>query len=214
MNRLQGKSAICFGDSITWYDGHTYNWGKEAGKIAVGFPSYLRAAGMQVCNEGISDATIQVIWDRVRNTPVSSFNYVFVTSGANDSRYGVTTKDFCGCLQYIIEYIKSQNVRARIVLMAPAKGWIYAPLGYAYDRQTDGIVEERFADAIAAAAVRFNCAVCDWYHDCGFDLSNRAVMINDPEPEPFATVNPNPLYSLHPSTEGYRLLSSLLLRCL
>ena len=56
--------------------------------------------------------------------------------------------------------------------------------------------------------------LCDWYHLCEFDLKNRAVMMNDPELDCSAAVNPNPLYSLHPSTEGFRLLSELLLRCL
>ena len=214
MNSIQGKYAICFGDSITWYDGHPYNWGKEAGKIAVGFPSYLRAAGMQVCNEGISDATLPVIWEHVKNKSVIGYDYVFVTSGANDSRYGVSTEDFCDCLGHIIEHIRAQNALARVVLMTPAKGWIYAPLGYMCDCHVDGVVEERFADAIAAAAECYSCVLCDWYHDCGFDLRNRAVMMNDPEPDPYALVNPNPLYSLHPSAEGYRLLSELLLRCL
>ena len=211
---LARKSAICFGDSITWYDGHPYNWGKEVGKIAIGFPSYLRSAGMSVQNEGISDATIREIWEHIKHTSVTGFDYVFITSGANDSRYGVPTDDFCDCLRGIIEYIRIQNERACVVLMTPLRGWIYAPLGYAYDRQLDGEVEERFADAIASAALRYGCALCDWYHDSGIRLENRATMMNDPEPDTSAPINPNPLYSLHPSTMGYRKMAKLLLQCL
>ena len=209
-----GKKAICFGDSITWYDGHPYNWGKEAGKIATGFPSYLRAAGFQVRNEGISDATICVIWDHIRHVPLAGYDYVFITSGANDSRYNIPTATFFECLQNIIEYIRIRNDKAEIVLMTPVKGWIYAPSGYAYDRQLDGEVEERFADVIAGVAKENGCILCDWYHDSGIELENRTVMMNDPDPDPAALNNPNPLYSIHPSTEGYRRISELLLRCL
>ena len=219
-----GEKAVCFGDSITWYDGHPYNWGKEAGIKARGYESYLRDAGMYVRNEGISDATILQILQKVYSTALNDYDYVFVTSGANDSRYNIPTgvlkqqgssfetDTFMGCLQEIIEYVHGKNPSAKIVLMTPIKGWIYAPLGYAYGRAEDGEVEERFAEAIIQAGNYYGCTVCDWYHKSGIELKTRTWMINDPEPIKSAKPNPNPFYSLHPSSEGYRRMADVLLQ--
>lgn len=218
-----GKTAVCFGDSITWYDLHVYNWGKEAGRTARGFESHLRQNGWIVQNEGISNATIREIRERILNTDIRHFDCVLLTSGANDSRFNVPTGSllprasafdtatFTGCLQSSIEYIQTINSTARIVLMTPLNGWIYAPDGYAYPRQISGRVEERFADAILRAGALYGCSVCDWYHDIEMDERARTRMINDPEPDFQSARNPNPLYSLHPSTEGYQIMSKLLI---
>ena len=226
MKLLSGKRAICFGDSITWYDGHAYNWGKEAEKIAKGFESYLRDAGMHVKNNGISNATILDIRKQLLRTDIGEFDYVLLSSGANDSRYGIPcghlisqnsdydVTSFCGCLQDCIEHIQHENPLAEIVLMTPIKGWIYAPDGYEYERTDDGVVEECYAETIIAVAKAYQVSVCDWYHDSGIELESREQYINDPEPNKTAAINPNPFYSLHPSSEGYRRMSEMLLNVL
>ena len=170
---LFGKRAICFGDSITWYDGHVYNWGKENGRAARGYESYLRDEGMLVRNAGIDGAAIKEILKAVQSTDLQEYDYVFVTSGANDSRFNIQTGElmtenslfdpetFIGCLQMIVEEIRRQNQTAKIVLMTPIKGWIYAPFGYVYARTENGEVEERFSDAIQLVGAYYNCVVCD-----------------------------------------------------
>lgn len=221
--KLSGRSAVCFGDSVTWYDGHEYNWGKEAGKAARGFESYLRALGMRVCNEGVSNATIRDIRERILKTDLEGADDVLLTSGANDSRFNVPTgtlmpegsafdlTTFFGCLQSGIEHIRRAAPAARIVLMTPLNGWIYAPGGYEYPRNESGRVEKRFADALIRAGEYYGCPVCDWYGLIIMDESARSLMINDPEPDPGAAADPNPLYSLHPSTECYRIMAGLLI---
>ena len=223
LSSLDGKNAICFGDSITWYDGHIYNWGKEEGKTACGFESYLRKEGMIVQNEGISNATICDIYQHIMITDFKRFEYVFLTSGANDSRFNIPTGQimprdsafdpatFAGCLQSSIEHIRKNNSVAKIVLMTPLNGWIYAPDGYEYQRVENGRVENRFADVILQVGDMYGCSVCDWFYKIEMNESTRVVMINDPEPDFQSFRNPNTLYSLHPSTEGYRIMSELLM---
>ena len=220
---FDGRSAVCFGDSVTWYDGHPYTWGKEAGKPARGFESYLIEKGMRVRNEGISNATIREIRERVFAADLKCANYVFLTSGANDSRFGVPTgrllprgsefdtSSFLGCLQSCIEHILDENASAGIILMTPLNGWIYAPRGYAYPRAESGRVEKRFADAVLEAGAYYGCPVCDWFNGIEMTESARPVMINDPEPDPKADEDPNPLYSLHPSTVCYGLMAGMLI---
>lgn len=223
---LSGKKAVCFGDSITWYDGHVYNWGKEAGLVAKGYESYLREEGMEVHNAGVDGATVKDVLTAVQIVDLQGYDYIFVTSGANDSRHNIPTgslteknssfnlNTFIGCLQCIVECIQSRNRTADIVLMTPIKGWIYAPLGYAYPRIKDGEVEERFAEAIQSVASFYGCILCDWYHLSGIEIQNRSLTINDPEPDFSRGFNPNPLYSLHPSSDGFQRMAELLLKVL
>ncbi len=223
---LAGKSAVCFGDSITWYDGHVYNWGKEEGKTAVGYESYLRLAGMTVQNEGISGASIREIREHILETDLRGFDYVLITSGANDSRVGLPTGElrpkagpfdtgsFFGCLQSAVEHVLAVNGTARIILMTPIRGWIYAPEGYACRRTEDGEVEERFAEAIQAVGMCYGCTVCDWYHESGIEKETMSLYINDPDPDRSAAHNPNALYSLHPSSAGFARMAKLLLSCM
>lgn len=223
-HNLKNKKIVCFGDSITWYDGHTYTWGKEAGKIAVGYESYLREAGAIVQNEGISNATILDIYRHVLKTSFDTCDYILLSSGANDSRYNIPTgkimpigsiydtNTFAGCLQSCIEHFHRNAPKTSVILMTPLKGWIYAPGGYEYHRNLDGEVEERFAEVIIRAGSFYNCSVCNWFYDIDLSEQNRLEMINDPEPDLSKAINPNPLYSLHPSTKGYRIMSEMLLK--
>ena len=225
-NLIIGKRCVCFGDSITWYDGQTYNWGKEQGKTAKGYESYLREAGMTVTNNGYSGATIRhIVTEKILTTDYSQYDYVTITSGANDSRYQIPTGEladvgsefdtntFIGCLQKGIEYILNSNPEIKILLITPIRGWIYTPNGYnvSVPPANDGVVEKRYADAIKEVAELYSLPVCDWYSDCGLNELTRDWYINDPEPDKTAETNPNDLYSLHPSTKGYKRMADLLL---
>ena len=222
---LIGKKCVCFGDSITWYDGHAYNWGKEEGQIAVGYESYMRDVGMTVDNQGISGATIAtIVSSAIMNFDYTGYDYATITSGANDSRYQLAVGEiapigsnfdstFIGRLQAGIEHILGENPEIKILLITPIRGWIYAPDGYASNPppSEDGIVEKKYADAIKTVAEFYSLPVCDWYDNCGLNLLTREWYINDPDPDPSATPNPNILYSLHPTKKGYERMADLLL---
>lgn len=224
---LLGKKCVCFGDSITWYDGRQYNWGKEEGQVAKGYETYLRGEGMLVQNEGFSGANILEILSRIRQTDVTGYDFVTITSGANDSRYqlsvGALVEDgnvfdettFIGALQAAIVYVLTNNPTAKILLMTPIKGWIYYPEGYINTARPlvsgDGIVEKKYADAIKAVAAFYSLPVCDWYNEAGVNLLTRSWFINDPDPDPEATPNPNDLYSLHPTAAGYKRMADVLI---
>lgn len=224
---LWNQKCVCFGDSITWYDGRPYNWGKEQGQVAKGYESYMRELGMVVNNMGYSGANITIILSQIRSTDVSGYDFVTITSGANDSRYQIpvgvlaesgSTFDettFIGALQAGIEYILTNNPTAKILLITPIKGWIYYPEGYVNTARPlvsgDGIVEKRYADAIKEVAAYYSLPVCDWYNEAGVNLLTRSWYMNDPEPDPSATPNPNELYSLHPTTAGYKRMADILI---
>lgn len=224
---LLGKKCVCFGDSITWYDGRQYNWGKEEGQVAKGYETYMRGEGMLVQNEGFSGANILEILSRIRQTDVTGYDFVTITSGANDSRYqlsvGALVEDgnvfdettFIGALQAAIVYVLTNNPTAKILLMTPIKGWIYYPEGYINTARPlvsgDGIVEKKYADAIKAVAAFYSLPVCDWYNEAGVNLLTRSWFINDPDPDPEATPNPNDLYSLHPTAAGYKRMADVLI---
>lgn len=215
-----GKYCACFGDSITWYDGNVYNWGKFQGETAVGFESYLRSvANLNVYNFGISGATAPQISAHVRETGLSTFSYMTLTSGANDERHntplGVVleagstfdTTTYCGAMQAAIEYALAQNPEMKIILCTPIQGWIYAD-GYASDYPThpeSGDIDPKWADALKRIASVYALPVCDWYSESGINLSTRNVYINDPEPPT------NTQYSLHPTPKGYERMSEILI---
>lgn len=224
-NKINGKRIVCFGDSITWYDGNAYTNGKEQGTIAKGYESYLREYGAVVTNKGYSGAYLEYIFDNmIVGTDMTAYDYVTITSGANDSRYQIPkgeimpvgsnfdTKTFIGALQKSIEYVINNNPEIKVLLMTPIQGWIYAPDGYAVPKSSDGIVEEKYADAIKEVGAFYGIAVCDWYHNSGINLLTRSLYINDPEPNPsLGEYNPNKLYSVHPSTKGYKRMAEVLL---
>lgn len=223
--KLAGKTIACFGDSITWYDGQVYNWGKEEGKTAIGYESYLRQMlDMHVHNFGLSGNTMPMILENaIKRTDIdySIYDYVTITSGANDERcntplgtvqpfgtaYDTTT--FIGALQSGIDHILSINKDVKILLCTPIMGWIYAPNGYEYERTENGIVTEKWANAIKEVAKAYSLPVCDWYNESGINLWTRINYMNDPEP--ITHGGDNTYYSLHPTTSGYKRMADLLM---
>jgi len=217
-SRFANKSMVCFGDSITWYDGHEYNWGKEAGEIATGYESYLRELGLFVNNQGSSGSTLASIYSsKIQPFNFSGYDYCTLTSGANDSRHKIPIGEiqegpsfdntFIGRLQQSIETILTRNSTIELILITPIRGWIYAPDGYASDPKpdVDGVVDEAYADAIRLVGDYYDLPVCDWYDQCGINIFTREWFMNDPEPPG------NKLYSLHPSTEGYKRMARILI---
>lgn len=222
LQRNVQKKCACYGDSITWYDGQVYNWGKFSGDTAVGFETWLRRTfGFVIYNYGASGETSLQICNRVRNANLSAMNYMTLTSGANDERHNVPlgnvleagstfdTSTFCGAFQSAIESALSDNPEMKIILCTPIQGWIYAD-GYDAadypDHPNGGDIDPKWANAIKRIAEIYALPVCDWYCESGINLSTRNVYINDPEPD-----DGNTLYSLHPTPKGYKRMSEILI---
>ncbi|MBE6631688.1 MAG: hypothetical protein E7623_03190 [Ruminococcaceae bacterium] len=221
-SRLAEKTCATFGDSITWYDGNPYNWGKEQGKVAVGYQSYMRKyLGMKVSNYGYSGYTMPQIIRMLKVTNISKFDYITITSGANDERCATPlgeiaekgskfdSRTYIGALQSGIEHVLKKNENAKILLIAPIGGWFYAPHGYDTGKveTKDGIVEDKWAKAMKEVAELYDLPFCDLYTEGGFNIDNRIIYMNDPEPN-----RGNNLYSLHPSSIGYIRMASVIMR--
>jgi len=215
---LSKLKCATFGDSITWYDGNAYNWGKEQGRTAVGYQSYMRKyLGMNVTNFGYSGYTMPQIIAQLKAKQLKNYDLITITSGANDERCGTAlgeikpigsnfnTNTYIGALQSGIEYAQKNSPDAKILLITPIYGWFYAPNGY--DRNprptTDGVVTDIWANAMKEVAELYGLPVCDLYEKGGFNINNRLIYMNDPEPN-----NGNYLYSLHPSSTGYQRMAA------
>lgn len=234
LNRLLGKTAVTFGDSITWYDGHPYHGldgSKEEGVIAKGYQSYMRELGMIVDNKGYDGHHLpDIVNDKILPTDFTDYEYATITSGANDSRYDIPvgeiepigqnhgTSTFIGALQTGIEHILTSNPQTKIVLMTPIRGWIYYPEGYPPairpSKSGDGVVEEKYAIAIKEVGKFYGIPVCDWYNLVTVNELTRVWFMEDPDPDPEADPNPNPLGSLHPTTAGFKCMSGFLIETL
>ena len=235
---FKGKTCVTFGDSITWYDGNAYTWGKEHKQIAKGFQSYMRdELGLRVINKGYSGQTMPQIMNNLKTFSAATYksaDYLTIMSGANDERRNTplgtiaakgsnfNTSTYIGALQSGIEYVLAANPDIKIVLFTPIVGWIYADgdfgadgrqEGYAYDYDkdnqptVDGIITEKWANAVKEVAELYGLTVCDLYNDCEiqYEIADREAYMNDPEPPT------NKLYSLHPNTAGYRKMADTII---
>ena len=219
IKNVYGKKAICYGDSVTWYDGQEYSWGRYEGQIAIGYEHYMRGLlHLDVVNRGLSGDTIPQICTRIRNSSdLTSTDYLLITGGANDERHGTElgtllpiqstfdTTTFYGALQSAIEYALRQKSMLKIILMTPIQGFI-KPNGYTDGATGDGYIDEKWADAIIRVAKLYSLPVCDWYYHSGLNYFNRNSYYADPTFE-----SGNDLYILHPSPHGFERMASMLL---
>ena len=220
-NNAVGKSCVCFGDSITWYDLQEYTWGKAQGVMAIGFETWMRRRiGLSVTNKGISGAVAPQICNSLKATDLSGYDYLTLTSGANDERHNTTlgavleagstfdTSTYCGSIQSAIEYALTQNPEIKIILCTPIQGWIYSNGYDATDypeHPTSGDIDPKWGNAIKRIAEIYALPVCDWFAESGLNWINHDVYYNDPEPPT------NTSYSLHPTAKGYERMSEILI---
>ena len=212
MENASYKRAVCFGDSLTWYDGHAFDWGAEQGNICKGYETYLiQAFNMrEVSNQGISGASTPQICSAVKSyTNIQNFDYIFIMSGDNDERLNVAigapaaigstfdTTTVYGSLQSAIEYLLTVKPTIRIILMTEPQGWIYRGTQY-YSVDTD------IPDAIRNVAGIYNIPVIDLWKESGINELNRDTFYNDPPT--------NNQYMFHPNNMCWEQLSRLIIK--
>jgi len=208
ISKWLGKTFVTFGDSITWYDGQTYNEGdKEFGTVVKGYQTYMRQKlGATVINEGFNGYKMPQINTVIKAYDFTGVDAVTITAGANDFRYQSTeplgtvqaigstfdNTTYIGALQESIEYILGQNTEIKIYLLTPVKGW----------ENVIGIMPENYPNAVKELGKLYSLSVCDWYYESGINDLTKLTYIGDVE---------NNGYNLHPSTKGYERMANILI---
>lgn len=206
------KSCLCYGDSLTWYDGHEFTWGPHQGEMCVGFESYLRAyLRMAVTNVGVSGETTPQICARLASdTMPKTADYITIMGGDNDDRLQVTPGSVlpagsqfdrttvAGALQYAIEAVLSVNPDARIILMTEPMGWTYRD--NAMER-----VDDVYPETYRKVAKQYGLPLIDNWYESGINEYNRDKYMIDP-----TVAAGNTLYIYHPSNEAWERISKQL----
>lgn len=212
---LPYKQYICFGDSLTWYDGHEFTWGEHEGETCVGFESYImnELNARRVTNYGQSGKTTPEICTRVTSSldTISGYDVITIMGGDNDDRLGVSvgtvqpvggtfdTTTVCGALQNAIEQVLATKPSIRIILMTEPMGWTYE--NGALDR-----VSELIPNAYRNVAKQYGIPVIDLWSESGINELTRNTFYADP-PD-----TDNVLYMYHPNNVGWVRLSKLIVR--
>ena len=206
--RWTGKKCAAFGDSVTWYDGQTYNLNtKESGITVKGFPSYMREElGLTVDNYGISGYTTPQICTKIKGTDISNYDMITILAGINDFRdhasevvgevlpIGSTFDEatFAGAYQSMIESILTRRPDVKIYIFTPFKVW-YQNLE----------ITEDYIDVIKEIGKTYGIPVLDLYSNSGFNKLTKATFIVDD----LSKV----AFEFHPSTIGYKRISELII---
>lgn len=206
-----GKSCICFGDSLTWYDGNQFTWGEHQGEVCVGFESYLRnQLNMLVTNEGISGTTTPQISARIKtHSDLSNYEVMTIMGGDNDDRLGVAlgtllppgstfnTDTVYGALQSAVEYALTENPNLRIIIMTEPMGWTYR--NNVMDR-----VDADYPNAYRRVAEQYGLPIIDNWSMSGINENTRETFYCDPAP------SDNQLYMYHPNNDGWFRISRVI----
>lgn len=208
------KRFICYGDSLTWYDGKAFTWGEHQGETCIGFESYILndIHARAVINRGISGNTTPQICSRIVSaTDLSTYNVMTIMGGDNDDKDGISigtvqpvggtfdTATVCGALQSAIEYALAQNPTLRIILMTEPMGWTYQ--NGAMDR-----VSELIPNAYRNVAKQYGLPVIDLWNESGINELNRETYYADPAP------SDNQLYMYHPNNDGWVRCSKIIVK--
>lgn len=208
LTELSYKYCYCYGDSLTWYDGHDYTWGEHQGEECIGFERYLnRYLGMNVINVGVSGETTPQICERLKtDTAPRSAHIITIMGGDNDDRLsvpvgtlmpvgsGFDTTTVYGALQSAVETILSYNPTVRLVLMTEPMGWTYR------EGQMER-VDDVYPNAYRRVAEHYGLALIDNWKYSGINEKTRNTYYADPTPEN------NQLYMYHPNDDGWRRIS-------
>lgn len=198
------KHGVAFGDSITWYDKHTYNDKTlESGVKVKGYQSYLEEElGLIINNQGVSGNTTPQICNRIKAFNFTGYDLVTIMCGTNDFRDRATEQigtiqpiggsfdetTFIGAYQSMIENILNRYPTIRIQIFTPFKVW-----------QSGEMMPETYIDAVKSVGELYGIPVLNLYHNSGInDLTKDVLIVDDT-----AKVS----YQFHPSTKGYERLS-------
>ncbi|MCP4178467.1 MAG: arylesterase [bacterium] len=102
----QGKSIICFGDSLTYGTGASKN---------MSYPAQLsRMINRPIINLGISGETTSMALKRINEVIKLDPKIVLITLGGNDLKNGISKKETFGNLRTIVTTI--QNHKALVII--------------------------------------------------------------------------------------------------
>lgn len=209
-----GKTALTYGDSLTWYDGHAFTWGPHQGEICRGFQTYLaNILGIACTNRGASGSTTpQIVADILNDASrIASVDYVILMpSIMNDDRLSVSpgtvqniggtfdAATTAGALQTAIEYIYSVQPGVRIVM-------IVEPMGFTYRDGAPHLCNEQLPATIRSVAALYGIPCIDLWAKSGINALTRNTYYADP---PFESGNTDYMY--HPNNLGWEKLSRLI----
>ena len=208
------KRFVCYGDSLTWYDGNAFTWGEHEGETCVGFESYIRSElqARAVANRGESGKTTPQICGKILTaTDLSNYDVLTIMGGDNDDRLEVSigtvqpvggtfdTTTVCGALQSAIEYALGQNPNLRIILMTE-------PMGWTYQSGTMDRVSELVPNAYRNVAKQYGLPLIDLWTASGINELTRETFYADPAP------SDNQLYMYHPNNDGWVRCSKVIIK--
>ena len=208
------KRFVCYGDSLTWYDGNAFTWGEHRGETCIGFESYIRTdlQARAVANRGESGKTTPQICGKILTaTDLSNYDVMTIMGGDNDDRLGVSvgtvqpvggtfdTTTVCGALQSAIEYALGQNPNLRIILMTE-------PMGWTYQSGTMDRVSELVPNAYRNVAKQYGLPLIDLWNASGINELTRETFYADPAP------SDNQLYMYHPNNKGWIRCSKIIVK--
>ena len=200
--------CMCYGDSLTWYDGHAFKWGENQGETCVGFETYLQKnLGFITINEGISGQTTPQICERVSCDSATIYaDIITIMGGDNDDRLSISvgtllpagsmfdTTTVYGSLQNAIETLLDKNPTVKIILMTEPMGWTYR------DNKMM-CVDDVYPEAYRRVAALYGLPLIDNWKYSGINEATRNIYYVDPSDET------NTLYMYHPNNIGWECIS-------
>ena len=177
---LYDKTLVVFGDSRTWYNGHTYgDKTKEElqGKTCIGYQQTItNMIGCNIISEGVSGNTSVQICDRIITYDFTNVDAVLFEGGVNDfvKQSSVTvgeiypigadfdTTTVYGAWQNAIEYVLTNYPKVKIYMTIPAIAWT-----------SSGIFPYEIASIKKNIAELYNLPIVNLYKELGINEINR-----------------------------------------
>lgn len=218
ITKITGKKILCIGDSVTWLDGH----GPYGGAAHInGFQAMLRKAGFEVYTKGCSgypfaegvheqetEENKYSIYNEIVNLEydVTGYDFIVIMGGLNDMMYntpmGDRTNDynvhsfdshtFNGAISGIIDYIRTNNNTAKIILCTTTKAEaVTRPFSKAVLYENEIIYNSNF----------WSCKLCDIFQNMNVQPSfdNFDLYFYD---------------NTHPNNKGMEIIGKLIVESL